>query len=63
MPERHHKSFGGHIVRRALVIALTILPYFLVTTFGALAVAVVAQTSTRTVNAKFNAVIHALKRY
>lgn len=62
MPEQHYKTFGGQIVRRAIMIVLTILPYFLVTTCGALAVAVVAKTSTRTVNAKFNAVIHALKR-
>ncbi len=63
MPEQHDKSFGGHIVRRALVIVLTIMPYFLVTTCGALAVAIVAKTSTRMVNAKFNAVILALKRH
>ncbi len=61
MPEQHHKSFSDRI-RRAAVVLLTILPYFLVTTCGALAVAVVAKTSARTINTKFDAVIHVLKR-
>ncbi len=61
MPEQR-KSFRGHIIHRAMVIVLTILPYLLVTTCGALAVAAVARTSTRVINTKFNAVIHALNR-
>ncbi|RTL50267.1 MAG: hypothetical protein EKK40_13055 [Bradyrhizobiaceae bacterium] len=62
MPEPQHKTFLGRVTRRTGIAMLTILPYLLVTMAGAFAVAAVAKTSTGTINAKFNAVIQALKR-
>ena len=62
MPGQRSRTFLGRVTRRTGIAALAILPYLLVTMAGAFAVAAVAKTSTGTINAKFNAVIQALKR-